>query len=50
MEKLIKKAQKGDKDAFTEIILYFRNDLYKIAKTRITDEEDIQDANYDNSL
>ena len=29
MEELILKAQKGDKEAFTEIILAFENDLYK---------------------
>ncbi len=44
MEELIVKAQKNDKEAFTKIILEFENDLYKIAKTRITSEADIQDA------
>lgn len=44
MEKLILKAQKGDKEAFTQIVLTFQNDLYKIAKTRITNEADIEDA------
>lgn len=44
MEELIKKAQKGDKEAFTTIVLSFENDLYKIAKTRITNEADIEDA------
>lgn len=43
MEELIKKAQKGDKEAFTEIILSIKNDLYKIAKTRISNESDIED-------
>lgn len=43
MEELILKAQKGDKNAFTEIILTIKNDLYKIAKTRITNEDDIDD-------
>ena len=43
MEELILKAQKGDKEAFTEIILAFENDLYKIAKTRIINEADIED-------
>ena len=43
MEELIAKAQKGDKEAFTKIVLSIRNDLYKIAKMRITNEEDIQD-------
>ena len=44
MEELIQKAQKGDREAFTQIILSIRNDLYKIAKTRISNEEDINDA------
>ena len=43
MEELIKRAQKGDKEAFTEIILSIRNELYKIAKTRIINENDIDD-------
>ena len=43
MEELIKRAQKGDKEAFTEIILSIRNELYKVAKTRIINENDIDD-------
>lgn len=43
MEDLIRKSQKGDKDAFTQVILMIKNDLYKIAKTKTTNEEDIQD-------
>ena len=44
MEELILKAQKGDTEAFTQIVLEFKNDLYKIAKSRITNETDIEDA------
>lgn len=44
MEELIRKAQKGNEEAFTKLILYIKNDLYKIAKTRIIEEEDIQDV------
>ena len=44
MENLIIKAQKGDKEAFTELILEIRNDLYKIAKCRLHSEDDIEDA------
>ena len=44
MEELIQRAQHNDKDAFTQIILELDNELYKIAKTRITNEADIQDA------
>lgn len=41
---LIKKAKSGDKQAFSEIISFFEQDLYKIAKTRLKEEEDIYDA------
>lgn len=44
MEDLILKAQKGDTAAFVQIILKFENELYKIAKTRISNESDIEDA------
>lgn len=50
MEELIKRAQKGDKQAFTEIILCIRNDLYKIAKTRITNDDDIDDLIQDTMI
>lgn len=43
MEDLVRKSQKGDKDAFTQVILMIKNDLYKIAKAKTTNEEDIQD-------
>lgn len=43
MDELILKAQKGDIVAFTEIILSIKNDLYKIAKTRISNDDDIDD-------
>lgn len=43
LEELIIKAQKGDKEAFTEIILSIKNDLYKIAKIRINNNDDIED-------
>ena len=43
MEELIKKAQNGDKYAFTDIILQIRNDLYKIAKTRISNDSIIME-------
>lgn len=41
---LIKKAKKGDKKAFGEIIIYYQNDLYKIARTRLNQNDDIEDA------
>lgn len=44
MEELVEKARKGDRKAFTELILKIKNELYKIAKSRITNESDIDDA------
>lgn len=43
MEELIKKAREGDKEAFTQAILLIKNDLYKIAKVKTLNEDDIQD-------
>ena len=50
MEELIRKAQKDDKNAFTDIILQIRNDLYKIAKTRISSDDDIEDLIQDTMI
>ncbi|MBO5485936.1 MAG: sigma-70 family RNA polymerase sigma factor, partial [Eubacterium sp.] len=44
MDELVKKARQGDKKAFTELILLLKADLYKIAKTRIKNDEDIYDV------
>lgn len=44
LDKLIKKAINGDKDAFTNIILQMQNELYAISRTRLKKEEDINDA------
>ena len=44
MKKLVKKAQRGDKQSFTKLILYYQKDLYKIARIRLSNEEDINDA------
>lgn len=44
MEELIKRAQKGDQEAFTTLVKSMKDDLYKIAKTRISNEDDMQDA------
>lgn len=43
MKELLKKAQNGDKQAFTDIIMNIEDDLYKIAKARISNEADIED-------
>lgn len=44
MEELIKEAQIGDKNAFNKIFIAISDDLYKIAKSRINNEDDITDA------
>lgn len=44
MEALVEKAKKGDTGAFTELILNIKNELYNIAKTRLCDDNDINDA------
>ena len=44
MDELILMAQAGDEEAFANMILYIKDDLYKIAKTRIANETDIEDA------
>lgn len=44
MELLIKRAQKGDEEAFIEVINIIMPQMYKIAKARLNSEEDIGDA------
>lgn len=44
MEELIKKAQDGDEDAFTQIIVSLENELYKVARMRLECEDDINEA------
>ena len=44
MDDLVKKAQQGDKEAFTELILLLKSDLYKIAKARMRNNEDVYDV------
>ena len=43
-KKLINKAKTGDKNAFSQIISFINQDLYKIAKTKLSQESDIYDA------
>lgn len=42
--KLVKKARNGNKEAFNELILYYQNDLYNIAKSKLHNEDDVCDA------
>lgn len=44
MRDLIKKVQSGDELAFKQLTATIENDLYKIARTRLNNYEDIKDA------
>ena len=44
IENLVSESQKGNNDAFTELILTFKTDLFKIAKMRLICEDDVEDA------
>lgn len=44
MEELVIRSKNGDEKAFTELILSMKNDLYRIGKTRLNDDNDISDA------
>ena len=41
MEEVVKKAKKGDKEAFTKLILTVENELYHVAKARLKNENDV---------
>lgn len=44
MQELVEKAKKGDKEAFTKLIMSLEKDLYRIAKTRLQSDDDISDV------
>ena len=44
MEELIRQFLNGDKEAFTKLIQIIQNDLFRIAKTRLDNIDDINDA------
>lgn len=44
MEELIEKSKNGDNQAFSELIISIETELYKIARTRLRKEEDIEEA------
>lgn len=50
MNYLIKKAQKGDKDAFVQLMEAYKQDLYKTAKSYLRCDEDAADAIQDTIL
>ena len=44
MNSLIKKVQSGDELAFKQLTLSIENDLYRVARTRLNNDDDIKDA------
>lgn len=41
---ILDQAKKGDEMAFKELVLSIKNDLYRIAKSRLNNEEDVKDV------
>ena len=44
MEELIVSAKNGDETAFTELMLQIKDELYKVAKVRLKNDEDVFDV------
>lgn len=44
MEELVKRAKNKDEEAFDEIILMIEKEMYLIARTRLSNDEDIADV------
>lgn len=44
MEKLVEEARKGDMQSYTELMKKLEKDLYRIAHTRLSNDDDIFDA------
>lgn len=44
MEEVVRKAKQGDNQAFTELIISLEQELYKIARTRLSNNDDINEA------
>lgn len=44
MKELIEKAVEGDKEAYTELLQSMENELYRFARVRLENAEDINDA------
>lgn len=44
MDELILRAKNGDKTSFTELMLQIKDELYKVAKIRLKNDDDIFDA------
>lgn len=50
MKYLVKRAQRGDKEAFVELMELYKQDLYKVAKSYLRCDEDAADAIQDTIL
>lgn len=50
MEDLVKRAKEGDNEAFSEMILLIKQELYYLSKTKLNNEEDIADCIQDTIL
>lgn len=44
MEELVEKAKENDENAFNELILLMKKEMYLIAKSKLKNEDDIADA------
>ena len=44
MEELLDLAKSGNEEAFTKIIISMKSELYGVARTRLDNEDDIEDA------
>ena len=44
MEELVEKAKNKDKNAFSELIINVKKELYLVAKLKLKNEDDISDA------
>lgn len=44
MDELVLKTKEGDVESYTQLMLKIKNNLYKICKTRLTNDDDIDDV------
>ena len=44
MYELIKRAKNGEKEAFGELLVQYKSDLYKVAKAKLKNDDDIADV------
>lgn len=44
MEEIVRRAKEGDNQAFEELVISLEQDLYKIARTRLSNSDDVNEA------